>query len=578
MARQRLSALRFLFLNLLIFAVIFSALPASPVSKAAPQLDSEWTADDEFGFVYRVEGGEVVCLPTTPDLSPFLFERDPDLELRVISRGGLSPQAGSEITFILRGTAQLEANQQAKTVFLRAADIWKSQLQSPVPITIIIDVDFGTTFFSTPFDEDVLGGTLSQQLTSDNTGYAAIRNSLIAGSETAEEVNLYNLLPPSPLPTNLGNLGSFTVPSALLRATGIIGPVADPNNEPNFGNPPRIGFNSAFNFDFDPTNGISPNAIDFEAVAVHEIGHLLGFASRVGASELGSTQTASVFDIFRFRPEVNLGTFNTAERILSSGGQQIFFAGTSELPLSTGRPDGSGGDGRQSSHWKDDVFVGSSIGIMDPTLSFGTRGVIGQNDLFALDRMGYRLVTDPSGKPGVNSAAGNLTGDVLTITGNVSDAQGDIVDAQTTLLATNGNVLRQDAPVSIDFGGATTASFTLLVNGLNSVLGATRARVVFRDQEGNSSDAVTVDFTLADAGGPNLKKVNFNGKKLVVKGTGLVGPLQVEVNGVIVDTFNNPKKKFKIGNGAASVNLQPGPNRVRVINNGLRSNIGVLNL
>lgn len=563
-----------LFLPLLIIALIFSGLHAAPVSQAQ---NSEWSGSDDYGFIYSVTNGEIVCRPTTSAETPFLFERDPNLELKVISRGEVAPQAGSDITFVLRGTDQLEANQQAKTVFLRAAEIWRTQLQSPIPITLIIDVDFGTTFFGQLFDDNVLGATLSQQLTS-STGYNGVRSALINSAETAEEANLYNLLPASPLPASTGSLEGLTVPSALLRTLGLISPQASPGTEAGFGNPPRIGFNSSFSFDFDPTDGISPNSIDFEAVAVHEIGHLLGFSSRVGASELGSTQTASVFDFFRFRPGVTLGTFNTTERILSSGGQQVFFAGGSELEVSTGRPDGTGGDGRQASHWKDDVFVGTPIGIMDPTIAFGARNVIGPNDLRALDAMGYRLVGNPGEDPAIGFAEGNLDGDVLTLTGVVSDAQGDITQAQVTLLATNGNILRQDAPVPVNFGDAITASFNIAVEGLIDVPAATVAQIVFRDGDGNSSNAVTVDFGKADEGGPSLKKVNLNGSKLIIKGSGLKGQILVEVNGIAIASGNNTKNKLKLPGGRAANNLQSGPNRIRVTVNGLRSNIVVLNL
>jgi len=67
----------------------------------------------------------------------------------------------------------------------------------------------------------------------------------------------------------------------------------------------------------------------------------------------------------------------------------------SEIPLSTGRPNGTGGDGAQASHWK---FVSDPqqppIGIMEPFISFGQRKVITDNDLRAFNTIGYRLSSE----------------------------------------------------------------------------------------------------------------------------------------------------------------------------------------
>jgi hypothetical protein len=60
------------------------------------------------------------------------------------------------------------------------------------------------------------------------------------------------------------------------------------------------------------------------------------------------------------------------------------------LGLSTGRGDGSGGDQRQASHWKDDDLTGLALGVMDPTIAAGQRQFISENDLIALRAIGYR--------------------------------------------------------------------------------------------------------------------------------------------------------------------------------------------
>ena len=175
--------------------------------------------------------------------------------------------------------------------------------------------------------------------------------------------------------------------------------MADPDSEQNdLGDPPAVGFNSDFDYDFDPTDGIDSNRIDFDSVAVHELGHVLGFKSNTGYRELvrNSPVAVTVWDLFRFRPGITLDSFATAQRILSSGGGQEFFDGSREVALSTGRPDGTGGDREQSSHWKDDRLTGNYVGIMDPTLADGQRDTITENDLAALRSFGYTVDGDAS--------------------------------------------------------------------------------------------------------------------------------------------------------------------------------------
>jgi hypothetical protein len=306
---------------------------------------------------------------------------------------------------MLRGTPQLEGFPLARDAFLAAAARWESYIEDT--ITIVIDVDFGPTRFGVPYPPGVLGSAGSQTIGNTTGIYGDIRAALVSGANSANETTIYGALPATNIPTDLGTTTGMAYPSAAFRAQGEIDPVADPDGElATLGPPPSIGFNSAFAFDFDPTNGIGSGQIDFDAVAVHEIGHVLGFVSGVGVTELGGPLIPSVWDLFRFSPGVTLGTFPTANRIQSSGGTQIFYGGDGlvaptspqgvELGLSTGRPNGTGGDGRQASHWKDDVLSGNFVGIMDPTLAAGVRQEINGNDLFTLDRFGYELVACPN--------------------------------------------------------------------------------------------------------------------------------------------------------------------------------------
>ena len=398
-----------------------SAPSYKPVSLDDHHLFATHAAGD---YIIEVTGEGAVCRDATLDESQTIAGHDQLVPLHLISPvrpDGVNPQDAG-LNIILRSTQQLENFPQAKNAFLRAAQTWQEVIRSP--ITMIIDVDFGPTRFGIPYPSpNTLGSTGAQNIGASSL-YPAVRGSLISGASSTGETALYNSLPGGNLQTDIGGTAAILAPSAVFRALGIISPVADPASETaNLGPPPSIGFNSAFQFDFDPSNGIDPGKTDFDAVAVHEIGHALGFVSNVGFKELnpGIDIAPSLLDLLRFRPGITLATFSTAFRIQSSGGTQVFFAGGPELAMSTGRGDASGGDGRQASHWKDDELIGQNIGIMDPTLSPGQRKTITNNDLLALDAMGFKV--------------GESSGDTKALTSGVPQSGSiDAPDAGSALL------------------------------------------------------------------------------------------------------------------------------------------------
>jgi hypothetical protein len=160
-----------------------------------------------------------------------------------------------------------------------------------------------------------------------------------------------------------------------------------------------ISFNKNMPFDFNPDNGINFSSLDFVGAATHEIGHALGFISNAGG---GSNVPVTSWDLFRFRSGTTPSTFPTAQRIMTTGGTQVYYttqsfivegSATTELGLSTGGPDGNAGDGSQSSHWKDDDLTGRYVGIMDPTIGLGERMLTTENDFSALETLGWNLVS-----------------------------------------------------------------------------------------------------------------------------------------------------------------------------------------
>lgn len=366
------------------------------IQPAAFENHSVWRNSNALGlFARKMIDGRAVCLEASIEQARQIKERDPNLSAPFIDEAQTAAeQTGLKI--ILRGAAQLQSFPQAIAAFKRAAARWQALIQTDA--TIVIDVDFGPTAFGEPFDDNVVSITDAQVLRG-NCLYPAIRAGLISEGSSSEEISLYNSLPAKAARTDRGETAGLAASSATLRALGLINPIASPQAELNsFGPPPAIGLNSRFDFDFDAADGIEQGKLDFESIASHEMGHILGFISSVGHQEIAPSIEIepSIWDLFRVRPNVNQGNFAAAERITSSGGEQRFYAGGNSLSLSTARPDGTGGDTRQASHWKDDNLTAQYLGILDPTIAPGEHQAITGNDTSVLEAIGYKTISpDP---------------------------------------------------------------------------------------------------------------------------------------------------------------------------------------
>jgi len=163
----------------------------------------------------------------------------------------------------------------------------------------------------------------------------------------------------------------------------------------------NITFSSAFDFDYDATDGI--DGYDFVGIAIHEIGHALGFVSGVDTydhldaqkyfgndvPELDDRPNGSILDLFRYSDISSTVSTNTGLDIKDwRAGADSYFSvdgGTTNLgAFSTGR---NWGDGQQASHWKDN----SGLGIMDPTADFNSAMHVSALDLAAFDAIGWDL-------------------------------------------------------------------------------------------------------------------------------------------------------------------------------------------
>jgi PEP-CTERM motif len=368
----------------------------------------------------------------------------------------------SAANIILRDTtgsfaAQGARGQAALFAFQKAANYWNTVLKNDV--TINLEIGFAA------LRPGVLGSTGSSQqdaLVSDV--YRQLRTTGTTALDRVAAANLFPLNPDGSLkfrtnapiaPANNGgivgggaqgnvtfldNNNSFnnnvlSANTANLKALGIAVDFNNPNT--TFGCSTTfsqadgcVTFSSNFDFDFDPTDGIRDGAFDFTGIAIHEIGHALGFVSGVDTYDFVAGNAAfnrfqldnfsifSVFDLFRYG---NAFDPATGARLLQlSANRPAFFSINGSTPynfgvpalaefanLSTGR---FVGDGQQASHFKDNAafldddgvcFISSrQIGILDPTAVPCEVLTVTSNDLAVFDAIGYNLDFNILANPG----------------------------------------------------------------------------------------------------------------------------------------------------------------------------------
>ncbi|MEL6931178.1 MAG: NF038122 family metalloprotease [Cyanobacteria bacterium J06600_6] len=156
------------------------------------------------------------------------------------------------------------------------------------------------------------------------------------------------------------------------------------------------------------------NTLDFLSVAVHEVGHVLGFVSGVDKSDglsfetqaemdahfNSSSQTADEYtqslveyatpmDMFRYSLDSLYRVTDGA--IDMSVGSEAYFGKGLNFQFARGKRNNYLGDGFQASHWRqrDDEY--NVQGIMDPLLRSGAVRRISNRDLKAMDAIGFDI-------------------------------------------------------------------------------------------------------------------------------------------------------------------------------------------
>ena len=155
-------------------------------------------------------------------------------------------------------------------------------------------------------------------------------------------------------------------------------------------------------WDYDPLrDGVADNSLDFVSVAMHEIGHVMGFVSGVDDGDWfnvvtkanedrkeikgGDMKFVSPLDLFRYsgNGQMDLSMGTNAYFSIDGGRTNLAY-------FSTGEESSMGGDGFQASHWKQSD--NNVLGIMDPMLKPGQQREISRLDTTAMDVMGWDVV------------------------------------------------------------------------------------------------------------------------------------------------------------------------------------------
>jgi len=354
-----------------------------------------------------------------------------------LGTAAMASSPAQAVSFNLIDTGGTAVGSQARIGFEIATQYWSSVFTDDVTINLQIGFrQLGT---------GILGSTGStRSLLSINQGYAALATDMTS----ALDVSAVNSLAPRALSTSIPGAGAVTAITNAINRTnnGYVDNVTRIDNDGGVNNSTlavtkasakalgvttdvngnainyasvdgAITFSSAFAFDFDPRDGITSNAFDFVGVAIHEIGHALGFVSGVdsydGRTNAAGTITSGLLedfvvmnslDLFRYSGDKQLDwSTSPSDKYFSIDGGATQLFGSSLF--STGR---ANGDGQQASHWKDSPAGREQLGILDPTSGRGQMQEVTALDLSAYDAIGWDVNFDTLANSGYRKSTAQI--------------------------------------------------------------------------------------------------------------------------------------------------------------------------
>jgi PEP-CTERM motif len=341
----------------------------------------------------------------------------------------------SALTIVLNNIGGVNGGSAASKAFTKAAQFWGQMFTNVA--TVNIDVGFRSL---APNVLGQAGSTLQvasiasyQNVLAATASGSGVDQLAIANLPTLNSAGALQVITPGYIdPINQFGIDARsrvfdTDNSANNRFIGVNSSVVKALIGGGAGTDATIEFNSDFDFDFDPTDGIGAGQIDFTLVALHEIGHALGFTSGVddydffagpngpGAGFLPPDYNPNgdfwgyALDLFRYSsnpegfggggPKLDWSIRNgatdganfTQPYFSIDGGQSALFNNL----LSRGQ---FNTNSFQASHWRCSCIAGQPfLGIMDPVGTTGNR--VTALDLAAFDAIGWNLRVDALANP-----------------------------------------------------------------------------------------------------------------------------------------------------------------------------------
>ena len=352
----------------------------------------------------------------------------------------------THVTIKLNNIGGVNAGTPQYQVFQTAAKFWSDHLTTSQPVTLNINVGFGhlgpnilgstRSTFTSKTVQGVEGRIIARQYGSFDAQAASHLPGLSTGQYGVGALDVYT-------PGYTGCCSDTGEPYGIDNATKVYDTDGSYNNSViglTTANAKALGytfapgtvdasitFSSDFAFDFNPQDGIDAGSSDFLAVAIHEMGHALGFVSGVDDYDVLGTGGPLVgvdcggfqcqdyaanddwfgetLDLFRYSGAGALDwTTNTASYLSVDNGATAYRGGL----FSTGTYTG---DGWQASHWKAPTVVvdGTTyfscaqpkLGILNPYICDGRNGIVTDLDFAALDAIGWNTTVDVGRNPGL---------------------------------------------------------------------------------------------------------------------------------------------------------------------------------